>query len=713
VLGGDKEGKVSKDPRKASSTKDGITRRQFLDGVAITGAGLALAAADPWLTGAQAATLAAGGTALPDGCYPPTSTGLTGQPDHVITEILKIDSLPNPNDVHSVVGGAGISRKTINTREMYDCVIVGAGASGLAAAKYYRDRFGQGSKILLIDPLPDFGGHSHRNEFHIPDATTGGGDVMVLRNGGTVNLDSIGTWGRASGAFLDVPPNQAALDILAFCGVDPDNFPSTSGPGISSSFGLNAMLLFPSGDWGTDTVTRSRFEPNTNDGWHAYLDRLPYSQDAKDAIFRIQRDTTTDWIAAKHGPGMTAEERLHLLTTITYKQWLVDYLGAPEQAMREYQRGSHGLLGAGAQATSAADNYMLGRPGFSVAQGLPDPEAVANSGFPGIGRTPQMDNQTDSDPTRLWPDGNSSLLRLLVSKLIPAAFPDGSPNQENIVTSRLDYSKLDDAASTVRIRLDSLVFQVKPAEHKNEMAKVEYEVVGEGGPGAAYAVHAKHVVMACWNRVTARLVKGLPTQQVADLCYARKVPLIYGRAGINNWRAFAAAKISSVSPRGNSLFWDSFSLAAGARFGSVYGPTPNTPDQPATLSFTVVPTGHDTTPQLAAYEVGRQKLLQMSFEDLEGALIDLIDRTVNQQGGDFDPARDMHSIMLNRWNYGYAHELTSVFDHSLYGRFADQPQVRGRVPFRNVAIANSDSQGFAYTHSAIQEGFRAVQDLSA
>jgi spermidine dehydrogenase len=39
--------------------------------------------------------------------------------------------------------------------------------------------------------------------------------------------------------------------------------------------------------------------------------------------------------------------------------------------------------------------------------------------------------------------------------------------------------------------------------------------------------------------------------------------------------------------------------------------------------------------------------------------------------------------------------------------------VRGRVPFRNVAIANSDSQAFAYTHSAIQEGFRAVQDLPA
>ena len=113
------------------------------------------------------------------------------------------------------------------------------------------------------------------------------------------------------------------------------------------------------------------------------------------------------------------------------------------------------------------------------------------------------------------------------------------------------------------------------------------------------------------------------------------------------------------------------------RFGSAYGPTPNTPDQPAVLNFTVVPTDHDATPQLAAYEGGRKRLLQMSFRDLERALIDVLDRSVNKSGGDFEPQRDMHSIMINRWNYGYAHELTSVWDPSLYGPWANQPQVRG------------------------------------
>ena len=147
--------------------------------------------------------------------------------------------------------------------------------------------------------------------------------------------------------------------------------------------------------------------------------------------------------------------------------------------------------------------------------------------------------------------------------------------------------------------------------------------------------------MACWNRVTAHILEDLPRSQVEDLCYARKTPLIYGRAVLNNWHAFADANIGSVSPRGNSLFWDSTRLQAGHEFGTVYGPTPAQPDQPAVLNFTVVPTDHDATPQLAAYEGGRKRLLRMSFRDLERALIDVLDRSVNRAGGDFEPQRDL------------------------------------------------------------------------
>jgi len=187
---------------------------------------------------------------------------------------------------------------------------------------------------------------------------------------------------------------------------------------------------------------------------------------------------------------------------------------------------------------------------------------------------------------------------------------------------------------------------------------------------------------------------------------------------LKNWQAWADAHVSSISPRGTSLFWDSTSVSAGAGFGPtgspVYGPTPNQPPaSPAQITFTVVPNKPDAIPQLYAYESGRQMLFERSFADLESSLWDVIQRALGPNGGTFDPANDVHSVMFNRWNYGYAHELSSCFDPSLYGPWADQPHRKGCVPFRNVAIACSDSEGFAYTHSAINEGFRAVNDLPA
>lgn len=704
---------------RSSGSGDGISRRDFLDGVAITAAALAAAAASPMLTGAEAAASVMGrqgnvGTAppLPDGWDPDAFTGIKAQPDGVVANVMAVEGPPNAADVTTNRPGPGIKpRRVLDTGETYDCVIVGAGPSGLTAAKFYRDRFGENARILILDAQDDYGGHSSRNRFDFPG--TGGG-LTLYRNGGVVNLDSIGTWNQPTGGLLDIPGSygQPALDILDWAGVDLASFEEIdfSNNRIPGTFGLRAMLLFPSADWGTDSLVQNR---RGGESWPDFVARTPYSPAARDAIVRIQTDQVTDFIAARHG-DLSEAERRDLLTRITYKQWLVDYLGAPEEALLQYQRTSHGLLGAGAQAVSALDMWLLGNPGFGDGNQLGDPTEAA---IPGMGRTPQMATKAVQDPTLFWPDGNASLMRLILARLVPGAVGDvdgDRPNQENVVKAPVDYAQLDLPSNATRLRLRSFVYEVKPGNPRanprsnGRLADVEYL---SGGTG--YRVRGRHVVMACWNRVTARVVKGLPPQQVADLSYARKVPLIYGRAGLRNWKAWADSKISSVTPRGNSLFWDSTALNAGSVFGTSYGPNPADPEQPALISFTVVPSDPNRTPQIAAYEAGREKLLGMSFGDLEGALWDVLDRSLNVSGGDFDPARDVESLHVNRWSYGYAHELTSVWDPSLYGPVADQPHVRGRVPFRNVAIANADSGAFAYTHSAISEAFRAVNDLPA
>ena len=80
----------------------------------------------------------------------------------------------------------------------------------------------------------------------------------------------------------------------------------------------------------------------------------------------------------------------------------------------------------------------------------------------------------DGDPTRAWPDGNTSLLRLLVSKLIPNAIGDvngAPPDQDNILVAKADYGAARPPRQQVRIRLNRTVAEssrregARPARH--------------------------------------------------------------------------------------------------------------------------------------------------------------------------------------------------------------------------------------------------------
>ena len=282
---------------------------------------------------------------------------------------------------------------------------------------------------------------------------------------------------------------------------------------------------------------------------------------------------------------MSVEQKLQLLTRITYKQYLKNYVGAPEEAIVQYQRSSHGLLGAGAQAVSRR-RLLDARPArLRRASGSPTPRAARSRASAARRR---WTTWSAPEPSRAWPDGNTSLLRLLVSKLIPAAFPDvdggapepGEHRQGGRATTRSSTGRATPSGSGSTASSPRSSRRAAATATPRSSTRRSAAAASRSGSASARA----HVVMACWNRVTAHLVDGLPRRQVDDLCYARKVPLIYGRGVLNNWQAWADARISSVSPRGKSLFWDSTSISAGARFGSAYGPTPNEPPAaPASL----------------------------------------------------------------------------------------------------------------------------------
>jgi spermidine dehydrogenase len=117
-------------------------------------------------------------------------------------------------------------------------------------------------------------------------------------------------------------------------------------------------------------------------------------------------------------------------------------------------------------------------------------------------------------------------------------------------------------------------------------------------------------------------------------------------------------------------------------------------------------------PGLRSYEqhrAGRVELFQTSFETFERNIRDQLARTLG--GGGFDPARDIAAITVNRWPHGYAYEYNSLFD-KFWLEGGEIPCEVARQPFGRLAIANADAGAYAYTDGAIDQAWRAVQELN-
>ena len=278
----------------------------------------------------------------------------------------------------------------------------------------------------------------------------------------------------------------------------------------------------------------------------------------------------------------------------------------------------------------------------------------------------------------------------------------------------------------MRMRLNSTVFNVKPAK-RGDYSPVDYVLNQVADSRGKYPhgkegrrVGGKHVIMACWNRVTAHVVEGLPREQVQGLCYARKVPLIYGRVGLQQLAGVRGLQGREREPARDDRCSGTRSASRagrGLRPERDAGQVLRADAEPAAraprrqLAFTVVPNHPDAIPQLFAYSTGQQMLRELSWEELEDS-VDRPDRPDGEQGG-----RRLRSGARHRRLADQPLELRLRARADLdvrpvaYGPVEDQPQYAGRQPFRNIAIANSDSEAFAYTHCAINEAHRAVQDL--
>jgi spermidine dehydrogenase len=225
-----------------------------------------------------------------------------------------------------------------------------------------------------------------------------------------------------------------------------------------------------------------------------------------------------------------------------------------------------------------------------------------------------------------------------------------------------------------------------------------------GRDGKAFTAQGGNVVMACWNMMIPFIVDGLPAPQQDALRYGVKVPLCYTVVGLRNRTAFQALGVRRIAAPG--MYHAEISLDVPVSIGDYAFPA--SPDDPMLVRMLRTP----CKPGLSAREqqrAGHAELLVTSFETFERNIRDQLARVLGPGG--FDPARDIQAITVNRWPHGYAYEYNPLWDPDW--PVGQRPCDIARQRFGRIAIANSDAAAAAYTDQAIDQAYRAVNELLA
>jgi spermidine dehydrogenase len=562
--------------------------------------------------------------------------------------------------------------------EKYDLIVVGGGISGLAAAHFYREKAGASAKILILENHDDFGGHAKRNEFHL------GGKLQLL-NGGTMLIDS------------PTPYSAVANGLMKKLGIDPVALDKKcTDHGLYRSLGLGSGVFFDRETFGKDRLLQSprgmeeeSAAQGTEIRWKEFLAQAPLRDEVRRDILRIETQNT-DYL-----PGLSSAGKKDRLSRISYKDFLLHIAKVDPGVVAFYQTQTNGEWGVGIDAEPALDCWALGLPGFQglkLAAGSAPRMSYSGAGYANGG----------SDRFH-FPDGNASIARLLVRNLIPSAVPGNSV--EDVVTTSVNYARLDSPESSVRIRLNSTVVRVRNASRPHEDPHQAKEVrVTYANGQEVFSVRAGACVLACWNMAIPYLCPDLPEKQKEPLHYLVKVPLVYTSVGLRNWTAFQKLGVSSIYCPG--AYWNSMNLNAPVNIGDYS--SPRSPEEPILVHLSRTPC-KPGLPAREQHKAGRMELLVTTFETFERKIRDQLARTLS--AGGFDPPRDIEAITVNRWPHGYSYEYNPLFDPDWPEGQA--PHLVGRERLGRIAIANSDSGATAYTDVAMDQAYRAVGELLA
>ena len=387
------------DSDKALGMDRPISRRDFLNGVALTTGALALGAMP---------SLALGATPPGD---PAKLTGLRGHSETAM------------NIMHAVRDGTfwNSAPALEATGESYDLVVVGGGISGLAAALLYRQQKPD-ARVLILENNDEFGGHARRNEF------TSSGGKRLIGYGGSQSLQTPSLF------------SPLVQKVLTDIGIETQRFEEFYDQDWWDRHELADAHFFRKEDFGTDALVA---EGESAADW---VPQTPLNDTAKANLIELI-DSPPDYLA-----GKSLEEKMKILSETTYDDFLTVICGYDPQLVTYFKNATEEYLGMGIEGTTALDAWGIGVPGF-------DGMELGDKPYKTMSPSGRLE-AIDEDPYIYhFPDGNAGVARALVRALIPAALAGSS--MEELVNNSVDYAALDVADSPVRLRLGASVVRVK------------------------------------------------------------------------------------------------------------------------------------------------------------------------------------------------------------------------------------------------------------
>jgi spermidine dehydrogenase len=680
----------------------GITRRDFVEGFAVAAGTVAVSGSLAW--GSKA--LAQGPGLTPDpAAQPPQRVGLRGTYPRAWEVSQRLED-----------GTIDPTRHVKETGEQYDLVVVGGGISGLSAAYFFLRDVKPDAKILVIDPHDDFGGHAKRNEFIVPGLTDPGTYHRRVTNAGSQSMDHVvSDSGWTAYGFAE------ARRMLDEIGID---FDQIAGTNIQSEVGWPSggpsRTLWPREIWGAPNDVLQLGLNGTNQILQGPMDPVAKQQ-------RVALNGNPNFLA--HIPPA---ERVEILKQNRAAELLVKYadriFGEGQQlhphVLKHIDNQPVGGTGLPYSLAPGLDgciwNSLTGiaglDEGFETIPGVDYP----NRPIPGVRKTAVLRWNSEGGD-RQFADGNAGITRHLVRFLIPDALQ--APDTLALYGAYTDYSTLDRPTNKVRIRLDSTVVRVQHQGNKDRSKWIFVNYV-DHRTGQIRRVKARAAFLGCWNGRIPFIVPELPTVRREALSDSVKMPMLYLRVCLSNYRAFMEAGTTSVSFPGG--YWPSLGITGATRYGPAGAPVLQNatgPDDPvlmnATKGFTRGLRDDYTLGGWTSQEgsrMGQIEMLNTTFEDFERSVRDYLVR--GMQGTSFDPERDIAAICVNRWPQGYSRYYHLPNDAAFWKDFGpdllpvgDTPGKIGAAPWGRMTMGTTDAGDFGFCETSILTAYEGVKYL--